>query len=147
MARLSLSDAIALIRANNKSTDFSNDLVLAMCWKESSFDEGATNSGSTATGLMQLTKPAVQDVNDFIKPPVKFEHSQMTDGAKNVQCGTFYLQLLFKRGKTVKRALELYGGHTDYPTNLLACETCLKGAKSDNDRDACLKVIHKFIGA
>lgn len=140
MARMTYDEVTALVAANNKSTSFSNQLVVAICWKESSFDPSAHSSGSTATGLMQMTTGAVTDVNSNTPRGVHFEHSEMTQGAKCIQCATYYLEILKGRFATVKSALEHYGTGAGYADNLLICETCLQSNPAGHD--ACLAAIH-----
>lgn len=53
----------SLVQANNNSKEFSNEFVICLIWKESGFDPAAKNSSTSATGLMQLTKGAVEMVN------------------------------------------------------------------------------------
>jgi soluble lytic murein transglycosylase-like protein len=50
-----------LVRSNNKST-LDENLVICQIYMESRFDSNASASGSTAKGLMQMTKGAVQQV-------------------------------------------------------------------------------------
>jgi soluble lytic murein transglycosylase-like protein len=126
------------VSANNKSTSFSNALVTCQIWKESSFDPAAVNGNHK--GLMQISPDAVDDVNHNTPEGVHFEHSQMTDAAKNIQCGTYYLQILFGRHHTVKSALEHFGTGAGYADNILTCETCSQGSPSNVD--PCLNAIH-----
>jgi soluble lytic murein transglycosylase-like protein len=131
----------ALVEANNKS-NFSTELIISICWKESSFDPSAAASTTTATGLMMLTKPAVDDVNKNTPQGTHFEHSEMIDAAKNIQCGTWYLKILFKRwGNNTKKALEHYGTGSGYADDLLQCETCLQSSVVP-DPMTCLQQIH-----
>ncbi|HEX2689126.1 MAG TPA: transglycosylase SLT domain-containing protein [Kofleriaceae bacterium] len=139
-----------MIRANNKATDFSNELVLAMCWKESSFDTEAEPNvgGNTSYGLMQLNNGALATVNANTPAGTHFEHADMADGAKAMAAGTYYLQIIldkFPNVSTVAEALDQYkgDGHNTYHVNLLAAEACLKTAKDDAARQKCLDQIHK----
>jgi soluble lytic murein transglycosylase-like protein len=136
---LSSADVRSHITANNQST-LSTELLLCLIWKESSFDPSLKSSGSTATGLMQVTKPAVNDVNRNTPKGIHFKHAEMTDPAKNIDCGTRYLQMRIDRAGDTKKGLEGFGTGSGYADNILVCETCLKG-KSANE-DACLHAIH-----
>lgn len=139
-ARLSFTEVETLVTANNNCT-LSTNLIISICWKESSFDPGAAASTSSATGLMMMTKGAVTDVNQNTPQGVHFEHSEMTDATKNIQCATWYLSILLRRcNQDVTRALERYGTGTGYATNLLKCETCLQS--NSKDPMNCLKAIH-----
>ena len=136
---LSLASVQALVAANNKSTAFSNELVVCQAWKESSFDAAAANG--THLGLMQISPAAVADVNHNTPTGIHFEHSEMTDPARNIQCGTYYLQILYGRfGSSVKKALEHFGTGPGYADNILTCETCSQSNNS-NTQD-CLNSIH-----
>src|SRR5436853_363503 len=133
-----------LVTTNNVS-DLSDELIIAVCWKESSFDPGAKNQSpnSSATGLMMLTKDAVGYVNNNTPQGTHFEHGDMTDAEKNIACGTWYLRLLLKRnGHDVKAALESYGTGEGYADDLLKAETCLKQLLVV-DKMTCLYWIHK----
>jgi len=136
--RLTFSKVKEHVSANNKC-DISNEAVIALIWKESGFDPKAKNSGSTATGLMQMTIDAVQTVNNTTPSGVHFEHAEMTDPVKNIQCGTYYLKF-FRRNLEIKEALEHFGTGAGYADNILQCETCLN-ANPPNPQ-TCLNVIH-----
>ena len=141
MAKLTYTEVKALVDANNKCADVSSELLVCLIWKESGFNPAAKNPGSTATGLMQMTVAAVQDVNHNTPVGVHFEHSDMTDPAKNVQCGTYYVCLRIKRaGGDVKKGLEGFGTGPGYADNILVCETCLQGGPGDPQ--SCLDPIH-----
>lgn len=140
MARLSYDEVKKHVADNNKS-DESPELVIAVIWKESGFDPEVKNATSSATGLMQMTKGAVSDVNANTPKGVHFEHSDMSDAAKNIQAGTYYLKSLVKRWGSISEALQRYGTGAGYETNILAAETCLK-ASPEKPMD-CLYAIHK----
>ncbi|MFZ6750090.1 transglycosylase SLT domain-containing protein [Undibacterium sp. Ren11W] len=132
---------VELVGSNNNCTAVSTELLTALIWKESGFKPAAINSGSSATGLMQVTKDAVDDVNANTPSGTHFSHSDMTDAEKNIQCGSYYLGLRIKRaGNVVKQGLEDYGTGAGYATNILACEKCLKGNPANPQ--LCLNAIH-----
>jgi len=68
-------------------------LLLCLIWKESGFNSTAKNVAASATGLMQITKDGLADVNANTPKGVHFEHAEMTDAAKNIQCGTYDLDM------------------------------------------------------
>jgi soluble lytic murein transglycosylase-like protein len=138
--RLSYLEVKQLVEAHNKSTSFSTELVVSICWKEASFDPAAHSSTSTATGLMQMTTGAVADVNANTPRGVHYDHSQMSNGAMCVECATYYLQILKGRHGTIKSALEHYGTGSGYADNLIACETCIQ--QDQTAYQACLNQIH-----
>ena len=141
MAKLSYSEVQKLVSANNNSS-LSTELLVCLIWKESGFDPNDKNKRSSATGLMQLTKAGVEDVNRNTPKGVHFEHSEMTDATKNIQCGTHYLKLRIARaGGDVKAGLNGYGTGTGYADNILECEKCLQAGPQDVS--GCLHAIHK----
>lgn len=138
------------VASNNRSKHHSNELVIALIWKESGFDEASKNSKSTATGLMQMTIPAVDDVNRSTPQGTHYSFADMLDGPKNIQCGTYYLDMIFHRsGDDMVKGLDRFGTGTGYATNILAAEKCLKRAKGSNKlidptlAKACLFRIHQ----
>jgi hypothetical protein len=137
---LTAAEVQAHIISNNKSSA-STELLLCLIWKESSFDPKEKSSTSSATGLMQLTKPAVTQVNKSSPKGTHFTHGEMTDPAKNIQCGTYYLKIRTDwAGGDLKKGLEGFGTGSGYADNILACEACIKATPADTD--ACLKSIH-----
>jgi membrane-bound lytic murein transglycosylase MltF len=127
-----------LVSENNMSKDFSDEFVICLIWKESGFDPLIMNSESSATGLMQMTKGAVDMVNKCTPKGVHFEHEDMTDTAKNIQCGTMYLDIAKNRMGGVDKS---FGTGQGYSKSIVACEICLKG---DSEHPvAALHKIHK----
>jgi len=138
-AKLTLGEVEAHISANTNSKYVSNALLLCLIWKESGFDPTTKSSASSATGLMQMTTAAVADVNRNTPKGVHFEHSEMTDPALNIACGTYYLDLRIDRAGTVKAGLNGFGTGPGYADNILTCEKCVPTAQ---DKQACLNRIH-----
>lgn len=150
MPKLSYEDVKKLITSNNKSKDFSAELILAVCWKESSFQTDATPSipGNTSAGLMQMNHGAVELVNKNTPAGVHFETKDMLEPAKAIAAGTYYLQIIldkFPNISTVAEALDQYkgDGQKTYHVNLLEAERCLRGATSEVQGWTCLYKIHK----
>ena len=142
MARRTYSDIKELIEKHNKSTQLSNEFVICQIWKESGFDDAAKNANSSATGLMQLTKAAVTDVNNKIAPPgVSYTHAEMTDAAKNIECGTYYLDLRITWAKNQIKGIEGFGTGPGYAKSIFSCEDCMK--KDAEHWQACLHKINK----
>jgi hypothetical protein len=42
---------------------------------------------------MMVTKTALNDANAITSAGVNFEHAEMTDPEKNIQCSSYYLDL------------------------------------------------------
>jgi uncharacterized protein DUF4157/transglycosylase-like protein with SLT domain len=139
--RLTFAEVKSYVSANNKST-VSTDLLICLIWKESGFVPTDKNSSSSATGLMQVTKPAIADVNNNTPKGVHFTHGEMTDPAKNIACGTYYLQMRIDRAGSEAAGVNAYGTGSGYSTNIIACEACLGKAKTDDDATPCLEAIH-----
>lgn len=125
-----------LVKENNRSKIFSDEFVICLIWKETNFDETVRNKKSTATGLMQLTKGAVDMVNKLTPGGVHFEHSDMTDAAKNIQCGTYYLDIAKTKLSGIDTA---YGTGAGYSKSILSCEKCLKSDR-EHPMTAFLKI-------
>ena len=141
-AGLPFDKVLALVKANKKSIAFTDECVTAVCWKESSFDPSATSGGSTAKGLMQMTNPAVDTVNNITPVGVHFEYADMLDASKAIQCGTYYLQWCSDHsGGDEGKALDKFAGVSGYSTNVMAAEKCLL---SGGDPTTCLRKIHPF---
>lgn len=146
MAKLAFDEVKKLAQDNNRSSKVSDRLLLCLIWKESGFNDAVKNSTSSATGLMQVTRAAVTDVNANTPKGVHYIHSEMSDSAKNVQCGSYYLDIRIKRaGGDIKKGIERYGTGSGYADNLLACEACLKDlwdGKTPDQQTPCLFAIH-----
>lgn len=142
-APLTFDNVKRLVQKNKKSTAFTDECVISVCWKESSFDPSMKASTTTAKGLMQMTNPAVDTVNNNTPQGVHFEYSDMFDPPKAIQCGTYYLQIMSNQaGGDEKQALIKYGGVPDYADDVMQSENCL--LTGDNPPMDCLRKIHPF---
>lgn len=133
---------IQQIVANNNAdkSELSDRLIICLIWKESGFDPDLKNSGSSATGLMQVTKGAVAEVNRI--EGTSYDHDDMKDPDENVEVGTTYLRILKKRKKgNLAEALDSYGTGPGYHRSIMACSACLKSQA--NHPQQCLDKIHK----
>jgi hypothetical protein len=139
--RLTFEEVRKLVNENNKSQNFSNEAIICLIWKESGFKPDTRNPRSTATGLMQMTNGAVEDVNR--NSPGRFSHEEMTDPAKNIQTGTLYLDIRVSRAGSSQVGMDRFGTGAGYSKNILECETCLKQqiASKNPKFEGCL---HKF---
>lgn len=63
-------------------------LALAIIYQESKGNDKAVNSKSEATGLMQITKPALTDFNKATG--LNYSMSDMLSGEKNIHVGIWY---------------------------------------------------------
>lgn len=116
------------VAANNKSGQ-SDELIIAQAYKESRFDPSAKNSKSSATGLLQMTKGAVAEVNRVNK--TSYAHADMTNAAQNIEVGTQYLKICIDRKKSVSAGLDYYGTGPGYSTKILDAEKALKAHPAD----------------
>jgi hypothetical protein len=140
--RLTFAEVSSLADSNSQLVSTNKELLLCLMWKESSFNPSEKSKSSTATGLMQLTRGAVQDVNANTPKGVHFTHAEMTNPGKNIECGTRYLELRIKWAQgSIDKALDGYGTGAGYKDNIYACQKCLVDSKSA-DPDPCLQLIH-----
>ena len=87
-----------------------------------------------------MTAPAVQDVNGSV-PKAHFLHSEMTNPAKNIECGTHYLALRIARAGSIAAGLMGFGTHKSaYAKSTLDCERCLQ--EEEAETEDCLHQIH-----
>jgi hypothetical protein len=140
MAKHTYAEVETLVQNHNKSTNLSDKFVICLIWKESNFDDALKNSKSTATGLMQMTKGAVAEVNKNTPKGVHYEHADMTDSAKNIECGTLYLDLRIKWAKDITKGVEGFGTGKGYARSIFACEKCLEDDSGHSQ--TCLDKIH-----
>jgi hypothetical protein len=127
-------DTIKNLVASNNLSGQSNELITCQCWKESGFNPNAQGVGSSARGLMQVTKGAAHDAG--------YSYDQLLDPATNIHAGSKYLKIRIQwAGGDVSDGLDGYGTGEGYAPNILSCESCLKrnpcGAK------LCLNQIHR----
>jgi hypothetical protein len=142
MGRRTYLEIKELVEKHNQSTQLSNQFVICQIWKESGFDDSVKNADSTATGLMQLTKAAVTEVNKKIAPAkVSYAHTEMTDAAKNIECGTYYLDLRIRWAKDKTKGIDGFGTGPGYAKNIFSCEDCMQ--KDAKHWQACLHKIHR----
>lgn len=127
MSGLTFNEVQTLVQENNRSEKLSDNFIICLIWKESNFKSDQRNAKSSATGLMQITKAVIKDVNTAFK--TSFTHEDMTDPAKNIQCGSYYLDLRIRWAKDTKKGIEGYGTGSGYSNNIFACESCLKADK------------------
>ncbi len=130
-----------LVQANNKST-LDESLIICQIYMESRFDSTASPAGSTAKGLMQMTKGAVQQVYKyrmqktlghmpsdsqthqlFTEAAAVHASSQLTDEATNIGLGTEYMQYWIDKARSVEGAYKLYRGLANgiYYQKIKAC--------------------------
>lgn len=135
-----------LVQANNKST-LDENLVICQIYMESRFDSNAAPGGSTAKGLMQLTKGAVQQVYKyraqtelghmpsdtqthqlFLQAGTVHDSSALLDDAANIGLGTEYMQYWIDKANSVDGAYKLYRGLSNgiYYQKIRACADKLR---------------------
>ena len=135
-----------LVRANNKST-LDENLVICQIFMESRFDSNAAPGGSTAKGLLQMTKGAVQQVYKyraqkalghmpsdaqthqiFAEAAAVHASSQLSDDATNIALGTEYMQYWLDKARSVDGAYKLYRGLSNgiYYQKIKACADKLR---------------------
>lgn len=138
MSALIYDEIKKLVSNNNNSKEFSDEFVICLAWKESGFDPDAANAKSSATGLMQMTKAAVEMTNKNTPKGVHFAHSDMTDAATNIQCGTYYLDIAKNKLAGIDKS---YGTGPGYSKSIVACAKCLNEDGEHNM--VCMHKIHQ----
>ena len=142
LAPLSYDQVMKLVAANNKSGR-SDELILCVIFKESSFDPAGANPGSSAVGLMGVEKGAAQDLN--------IPYNTLSDPATNIAAGSQYLHRRidwkppFGAGGDVRTGLANYGTGEPYADSILKCEKCLKEKAQEPSAcktKKCLEPLH-----
>ena len=126
--RLTFQQVSSLVAKYNSSKQ-SNNLVLAQAYKESRFNPSIKSKTTSATGLLQMTKGAVAEVNRVRGS--SFSHGDMTDPRRNIAAATAYLQIRIDRaGGDVAKGLNGYGTGPGYSNSILAAERDLNANPS-----------------
>ena len=146
---------MAKMVAANSGGGFSNELILCIAWQESGHDPASRHGSKTETGLMGVSRGAVND------PGMRARYDYYRDvgdnSEANIAAGRAYLRLRVDRaGGDLKEGMKGYGTGETYPVEMiLKCEKCLKqlppdvssgkcpssnGAAGPQD---CLNMIHK----
>jgi RHS repeat-associated protein len=124
--RYSVEYVMYIVKNNNKSVNFSNEVVVAIIYKESRFDPNAKAATSSATGLMQITNIGITDVNQ--RYGTSYKQSDRLDAEKNVQIGTLLLdnKVRYAHGN-VDLGLNRFGPpNTGYAASIRSAEAALK---------------------
>jgi RHS repeat-associated protein len=139
---LSYPTIAGLVGKNNRSGQ-SNELIICIIYKESSFDPDAQNPNSSAHGLMGVENGAAKDLG--------VDPATLSDPAINIQVGTTYLRRRinwrrpFGGGGNVASGLSKYGPGPRYSRSILKCEECLKQNTNENcdvKTEKCLLPLH-----
>ena len=138
LAPLSLGDIANLVAKNNNSGQ-SDELIICMAYKESTFDPDAMQSGSnSARGLLGVTDAAATDAG--------FDWADLGDPATNIDAGSTYLGMRIHRNHgNIPNGLAGYGTGMPYARSLLKCEKCLishEDAKDECKTKDCLEPLH-----
>jgi soluble lytic murein transglycosylase len=83
------------IKAAAKRYNLDPALIKAVIWQESRFKPWVRGRAGEI-GLMQVREPAALEWAEHEKLQ-SFQHEQITDPAKNILCGSFYLSKVMKR--------------------------------------------------
>ena len=109
--QLSYPQMTHLVATNNKSKQ-SDALIIAVAWKESSFEPSAHAVGSSAIGLMMMTRGAALDAG--------YPYYTLSDPATNIRAASTYLQLRIDEAHgSVRNGLNGYGTGVGYADNIL----------------------------
>jgi hypothetical protein len=134
--QLTLDEMRNLVENHNLSK-LPDELIMSVAWKESSFNPDAAANGSTATGLMQMTRTAVAEVNRNL--PAGLGYSQMTDPVEAIEAGSRYLDMRVNRaGGNLLNGLNGYRTGPGYGNSIINASGCLGGGGGMQ----CLYMIH-----
>jgi RHS repeat-associated protein len=123
--------AIANLVAQNNRSGQSDDLIICVIYKESSFNPKSHASTSSAQGLMGVENGAAKDMGAA--------PGTLTNPAINIQVGSGYLKGRinsrppFGGGGNVASGLAKYGTGPGYASSILQCEKCL----NQNSNESC----------
>ena len=87
------TDYAEIIARYSEEYNVPKDVIYAVIKVESNFDPEARSSAG-ALGLMQMTTPAVEDVNTMLGENLKLE--DLSDPETNIRYGTCYLAYLYR---------------------------------------------------
>jgi len=132
--RLTYDEIKKKVADNNKSKQ-DDTLIIAAAYKESRFDTTAKAKTSTATGLLQMTKGAVKEVNRV--NGTSYTHEDMKDADKNIAAASAYIQIMIDRKGDVGKGLNAFGTGAGYSDNIIKASDDLQ--KSPADPMATLK--------
>lgn len=124
-----------LVRENNRSK-LPDEMIIAVVFKESSFDPSARSKSSSESGLMQVGKRAWTDTHQNVlkQRDVPDFQKNVLDPATNIQRGSAYLQLRIDRARgDISQGLNGYRGGVEpgYASDVLAATRALKQNPSD----------------
>lgn len=86
-------------------------VLTAIVYQESGGDPSAIgdkNLTDRAYGLMQVRRPALEDVNKFLR--ANYTENDLLDARTNMTVGTAYLYLRFKKWNDLDKAVRTYNG-------------------------------------
>ena len=124
----SVSEMIRLI-ADNSQTTQSDELVLALTYKESRFDPNAIKV--KAMGLMQLNYDSLTDVRH--RYPGKYDNVNLRDAAQAIELGTLFLDIKigYAHGNLRDGLFKFGDGHPKYVPSILDARDLLIQNPSD----------------
>lgn len=138
MTKLTYDEVTKLVAVNNQSGQ-DDTAVIAVIYKESRFDPAVAAATSSATGLMQMTKGAVTEVDRVRK--TTYLHSAMTLPTTNIMVRSICLSIRIGRaGGDLANGLDGFGTGPGYSASILRAAGRLK--KGDNPT----KVLTEEIG-
>jgi lysozyme len=150
LTKLTLDQIYVKINENNKS-NFSKELIAAICWAESSFKPDSVATGSSSKGLMMVNKGAVDTVNANTPSGTHYYYDDMLNPDLAIACGTWYLKILFTKNDwqckgDIRKTLTVFrhgkvGTDFKYADKITTCESCLKSTIVI-DKQTCLNQIH-----
>jgi hypothetical protein len=125
--RLSLDEMRQLVAAHNLSGQ-PDELIIAVAWKESSFNPDAhAPPPNTATGLMQMNRGAIAELNKSMPAGLEYDHARMSLPVDNIEAGSTYLQRRIDgAGGNLLKGLNGYGTGVGYGDSIIKRTACLQ---------------------
>ena len=108
-------DQRAMVEANAKRTGLDSAVIAGMIQQESSWDPRAKAKGSSALGMTQMTRGALDQLHRM-GVDTDISYKQLTDPSKSIRAGSDYLSYLTrKEGGSVGMGLAAYKGGLGNP--------------------------------
>ena len=124
---LSYQQVADLVRLHNHSP-FSDELVIAIIYKEPGLRPGSQNGISSSTGLMGITETARAEL---IRNHSPYASANFHDPIQNIDAATDYLRILYKQKHDTKKVFAVYGSGPNYYSEITKGERILKGRPVD----------------
>jgi len=105
---------------SDRYIDFDKELIMAICWQESSFHVNAEGDNGNSKGLMQISETAFDQVKKvYYSDTYGIRYSDIKDVRTNLKIGILYLHWIYNTGwvdyQDWAKLYAIYNGGYDYP--------------------------------